>query len=174
MPLLNRIFSKTSPLERKVSIVFICILFFIFVLLPLLKQNRSLSRQILQKEDRLTQYRQILEKEEMIRSQYRKFFPDAQNSVSDKSLISALKSLESLSNKYGLKIKDIRQNAQGQGDSTVLIEVLLAGKKEDYVRFIYDLANGSLLFNIKKCDFKTQENSYLLEAKFVISYLPVP
>jgi hypothetical protein len=174
MFLLNRIFSKTSPLERKIAGILFCIAFLVFVLVPLFKQNKTLNKEILQKRDQLLRYKQILIRETMIKSEYQKSFFDSSSQVVDKTLIFALKALEAVASKYAIKIIDIKQTTQGERESLVPIELLLEGKKEDYMKFIYDLANGRLLFKVKKCDFKAKENSYLLEARFLISYIPTP
>jgi len=171
MFLLDRIFSKTGPVERTIAGVFACIAFFIFVLGPLFRQDKTLNKEILEKNNKLFRYKQLMEKENIIKREYRKFFTDSDNVTQDNSLIYALKALETTASKYAIKIMDIKQSAQGTGEPFTIIELSLEGRKEDYAKFIYDLANGRTLFNIKKCDFKPKENSYLLEARFLISYI---
>lgn len=172
MFLLDRIFSKTSPVERTIAGVFICITFFIFVLGPLFEQNKTLNKEILEKNNKFFRYRQLIKRERIIKREYQKSSPASDNVAADNSLIYALKTLEVVASRYAIKIIDIKQSTPGEGDSNALIELSLEGKKEDYMKFIYNLANGRLLFNINKCNFKPKENSYLLEARFLISYIP--
>lgn len=172
MSLFERIVSKTSPLERSVAAIFIGTAFFIFILLPQFKENKNLDQEILQRSDKLFRYRQIMQKEKAIKSEHEKFFSSPGKASADKSLISALKTIELMASKYSIKIIDLKQGTPGQGEASTSIEFLSEGRKEDYLRFIYDLAASSLLLNIKKCDFKAKENSYLLETRFLISYLP--
>jgi hypothetical protein len=172
MVLLDRIFSKITPFEKKIAGIVIFAVIFMFVLAPLFRRNRSLDKEISQKQERLFRYNQIMERQDTINDEYRRSFPASADSTQDKSLISAMKALEATASRYSVKIMDIKQSAQGEGESVVLIELFSEGKKEDYIKFIYELAGSSLLFNIKKCDFKPKENSYLLETRFVISYTP--
>jgi hypothetical protein len=173
MLLSERIFSKTSPLERIIAGILVFMAFFIFVLGPVLAKNKTLNRQIAEKNKRLSRYSQLMKREDAIKREFQKFFFGPDQAKTDNSLIYALKALETAASKYAIKVTDVKQNVQAEGGSFTIIELLLEGKKEDYLKFIYDLANGPLLFNIKKCDFKAKENSYLLEARFFISYIPI-
>jgi hypothetical protein len=172
MLLSERIFSKTNPLEKIMAGILVLMAFFIFLLGPLLAKNKTLNRQISEKNKRLSRYSQLMKREDAIKREYQKFFSGPDKAKTDNSLIYALKALETAASKYAIKVTDVKQNAQAEGGSFTIVELLLEGKKEDYLKFIYDLANGPLLFNIKKCEFKPKENSYLLEARFFISYTP--
>jgi hypothetical protein len=172
MLLLNRIFSKTSPLERIMAGTLVFMAFFIFVLGPLLAKNKTLNKEISERNKKFSRYMQLMKREDAIKKEYQKFFFGPDKAAADNSLIYALKALETVASKYAIKVTDVKQNVQAEGGAFTIIELSLEGRKEDYMKFIYDLANGPLLFNIKKCDFKAKENSYLLEAKFFISYIP--
>jgi hypothetical protein len=172
MLLSERIFSKTSPFEIIMAGILVFMAFFIFVLGPLLAKNKTLNMQISERNKKFSRYSQLMKREDAIKREYQKFFFGTDKAIADNSLIYALKALETTASKYAIKVTDIKQNVQGEGGPFILIELSLEGKKEDYMKFIYDLANSSLLFNIKKCEFKPKENSYLLEARFFISYIP--
>ncbi|MCX5707995.1 MAG: hypothetical protein NTY14_03320 [Candidatus Omnitrophica bacterium] len=169
--LLDKIFPKDNPLLRALIVVFLTFAFFIFLIEPLAQKNRALNKAIAGKTDELARFQRMLQRSSAIEQEYKASLSGSEIQQGGDSLIFSLKALEEIASRYAIKILDIKQGTPVSGNKpSVPIELLLEGKKEDYVKFIYELADGKLLFDIKRCDFKSRENSNLLEAKFVISY----
>lgn len=171
MGLLEKLFPKENPLIR--GLVILCLLggVFFFLIEPLSQKNRALDKEIGRTVLVLGRHRQILKSSSSIEEEYKVSLSGTGIPQSEDSLIFSLKALEEIASRYAIKILDIKQGTPGgKVNPSVSIELLLEGKKEDYVKLIYELAMGKLLFNIKRCDFNARENSNLLEAKFVISY----
>jgi len=171
MPSLIKIFVKQRLWFKLLFFLFICISFFALFLTPFFQRNNLLNNNILQKKKILIRYKQLLDKKEEINQAYSQFFSSEPMQQGLDPLISALKELEGIAKKSGIKIIDIRQQAtEAKGKYPQgLIEIMSEGRKEDYVKFIYELGDSCFLFGIKNFNLEAKENSPLLQGRFLIS-----
>ena len=147
--------------------------FYLSILEPLLKENAAMNRQIEQSRKQLIRYKQLIKEGSMIEQAYARAFSSRREEGAADPSISALKQLEEITKKSLIKVAEMRQaDSSGAGEpGEILIELKLEARKEDYVKFIYDLGSSQLLFNIRDFNLKAKEDSSLLEANFRVSYI---
>lgn len=164
-------FSFDNPRARIEFVIILLALFFIFVVSPLMRRNGELGSRIGAQRSELHRSRIILASEQRIEQEYRAVFSSPAAEPANNPAVNAIKALEQIARERDLKIMDIKQKSSAPGRVEVtLFELTLEGRKEGFVRFIYDLAMQTLLFDVRHCDFKARENSDLLEARFSIQY----
>jgi len=164
--------------SREKTILFLAIsaitlsLVFNFLIIPVLKKNSALNKEIAMTKTKLNKYRRLLTQKDHIQNKYNKFSSRIGSSYQDKdTLVSALSTLETLAQESGIRIIDIRP--QGSKDwelyKEILIDLKAEATLEGYLKFIYNIENSLSLLRIKRFQISARPNTQILDGKFSIS-----
>lgn len=153
--------------------VIIFALLFNFIIGPVITKSKNLSRQIMINRMKLGRYLWLINNKEEIRQKYAKYIPPvAAGSQQREPLLGALAELENLAKSAGIKIVDLRPQANivkkdGPYQQTA-IDMRTEGTLEAYINFIYNIENSLSLMKICSFQLAQRANSGLLEGTFSI------
>jgi len=149
-----------------------CILGYIFLIRPLFYKNIELNKNILEKENNLIRYTQVLERKESILDFYNNKFP-YKGASGQNFLVTAFSQLEELAQNSSIRVLSIRQAGSEVGGQGVPIELILAGGMPDFIKFIYAMDDLELFFRINKFSIRTAQDLNSLEIQCLILYIPI-
>lgn len=139
-------------------------------ILPFLKRNESLNKEIQFTSAKLNKYKWLLSNKERI---LKKYGGDGALALSSSGLeVNLLSELESAAKLYGIVIIDIRPQGvfqDPQGPKGASVDLRAEGSIQDFLKFIYAIENSISMFNISRFHLKSKSNSSLLEGSFSIS-----
>lgn len=162
---------EKTILYLAISVIIFSVIFN-FLIIPVLKKNGALNKEIALTKTKLNKYTRLLTQKDLIQSKYNKFASRISPSLQDKgTLVSALSTLETLAQESGIRILDIRP--QGSRDLELYKEILIDLKAEatleGYLKFIYNIENSLSLLRIRRFQISAKPNTEVLEGKFSIS-----
>ncbi len=149
---------------------------FNIMIIPVIKKNDNLNKEINSTRDKLKQYLILLTHKEGIQNKYRKFSTNPSLfSTKEDTLVSTLSELENLAHRSDIRIIDIRpQLPQSQTlYKEIIISVKTEGTIESHLKFIYNLEGSLLLLRVRKFQLNSLPNSSNLEGNFSISKLSI-
>lgn len=166
-----------SKREKAILYVTIAIVIFVvgfnFLAAPLLTKNEALNKEINALKTRLQKYLYLMERKDDIHSKYNRLFVNLK--VSDSSedgLVSSLSELEKLAKVSNVRILDIRPQSGSRSAAIYredIIELKAEGTMEEFLKFIYNIENSSLLFKIRRLYLNVKFNTPSLEGVFSIA-----
>ena len=168
---MKRILSKREQLILYLTVGIIAFsVIFNFFLSPILTRDDNLNKEINATRNKLKKYLRLLSQKEEIKRKYGAFLSSGPSSEKEDAL-SALSELESLANKSGIHIIDIRpDSASGSsGYKETVIDLRAEGNMEGFLRFIYDIEHSLSSLSIRKLQLNSKPNLQTLEGIFTIS-----
>lgn len=154
--------------------VMIFSLIFNFFIVPILKKNELLNKEIGLTHAKLKRYLNLLSQKDYIRQKELGFvFDSGPTGTSKDPLIGALAQIENLTRQANIRIVDVRPEAPRQLDiyKEIIINLRTEGNMEGYLKFLYNLDNSLALLKIKKLQLILKPGSNYLEGVFAISQL---
>lgn len=144
------------------------------VVLPLVKRNEFLNREIQFTALKLNKYKWLLNNKERI---FKKYGGDTTSILSASGLeVNVLSELENAAKLYGIAIIDVRSQGvfkDSGGPRRESVDLRAEGTIQDFVKFIYAIENSIFMFNISRFQLKSKSNSSLLEGSFSISQIRI-
>jgi hypothetical protein len=139
-----------------------------FLILPALKKNAALNKEISLAQAKLKNYTLLLAQKEKIKNKYDKLGAGLDLSKKNQdSLMSVLSELETYAREGGLRIIDLRPQAS-PNSKVMVVDLKTEGPLEGYIKFIFRIENSLLLLNVEKLRLTAQSDSANLEGNFSI------
>lgn len=169
-----RLFTKR---EKTIFYITICVVIFStgfnFLIIPILKKNDTLNKEINIARGKFKKYTWLLSQKEYLENKYNKFSTHLSGtSIEEDAFVGALSGLENIAKDANIRIIDIRP--QVSKSSTPLkeatIDLKTEGTMEGYLKFIYNIENSPLLLKIRRFQLNPKPNSQTLEGNLTISH----
>ena len=167
-------------LSGREKIIFFAALFtviagfiFNFFVLPVVKKNGLLDRQIFLAQEKLYKYSLLLKQKVYIQDKYQKLSLGrivAQNNKDP--LVSALSEIEAIAKQANIRIIDIRPS-EAKKQRVASIDFRAEATLEAYIEFMYNIESSLSLLRIEKFQLNAKPNTEALEGTFSISKLQV-
>lgn len=172
---MHRIFNKRERLFLYITIIVVIFsVIFNFLIVPVLKKNDALNKEISTAKAKLKRYLRLLSQKEYIQSKYSKLARGANQSESGQDTpVGTLSELKELAKGAGILIIDLRPESGRDINlyKEISINLRTEGAIENYLKFIYDIENSLSLLRIKRFQLNARPNTQLLEGIFAVSQL---
>lgn len=175
---MQRILTKREKIVLYTTVaVIIFSIGFNFLGVPVLSKFEQLNREINLNRVKLKKCLRLLSQKDYIQARY------SQHSAAVSLLgarqdasINTLSEIETLAKDAGIRIIDIRPQAQrGSGRyKETIVDLKVEGAMEGHLKFIYDIEASAALLTIKRLQLNTKPNSPLLEGIFTLQQISSP
>lgn len=149
----------------------LCSLCFNSFIVPLLKENSMVNKEIALTRVKLKKYLRLLSQKEKINSRYAQLsLTPAQNMQKEDPALSVLSELERCAKDAGVRIIDIRPLAPTNAlANEMAIDVRVEARIEGFLKFTYSVERSALLLEIQSLLLTAKPDSTLLEASLSIT-----
>ncbi len=143
---------------------------FNFLLLPVLRKNDALNKEVRITRSRLAKYLHLLSQKEDIQIKAGELSAGLDLSGQQKDALAVILSeLEGLAKNADIRLVDVRPKA-GRGKE-VTVDIKTEGDMQGYLKFIYSLENSLTLLTVSKFRISAKANSQYLEGNFSVSQI---
>jgi len=143
---------------------------FNFFILPALRKNDTLNKEINIIRLRLIKYAHLLSQKEIIQTKAGGLSAGLDLSGQQKdALVVILSELEGLAKNAGIRLVDVRPKPGKAKEITV--DIKTEGDMQGYLKFIYSLENSLTLLTVNKFQLSAKANSQFLEGSFTVSQI---
>lgn len=169
--------------KREKIILYLCLamafifLIYNFALEPIKKKMQDLNQKVEIKQVKLEKNLAVLSKKEKIEKKYAKYEKNMQAKGADEEEIAAfLSEIESLAQKNGLRINDMKPRPTKTVDfyKKFTVDLQAEGGIKQITQFIYQLQNDPELLRVDRLRLETKSQSQNLTSYMLISKITIP